>query len=119
MFDFKGFYHCGKCGPCRSTKPAPRKRTTFTSHQTFKQYPIKNFIVCGTRNVTYVEECPLGSNMLEEHQELNKLVSILQIYARDFQNVSNHFGLKHQNNPAEITFYAIYSVKGHGGGVPI
>lgn len=120
MFDFKGFYHCGRCGPCRSTKPAPRKRTTFISHQTFKQYPIKNVITCGTRNVTYVMECTCGYQYVgRTSRTLSKQISehIMNI-CKGFpkHSVSNHFRLKHQKNFGEITFYTINCVKGHWRG---
>lgn len=98
LFDYKGFYHCGKCGPCRNTRPAPRKRSTLVFHQTHRQYPIKNFITCGTKNVTYAMECTCGYQYVgRTSRTLTKRISEHITNIRNGfpkHSVSNHFRLK-------------------------
>lgn len=90
VFDYKGFYHCGRCGPCRITKPAPRKRSTFTSHQTLKKYSINNVILCGTKNVTYVMECTCGYQYVgRTSRTLTKCISDHITYVRDSLNIAS------------------------------
>lgn len=56
--NIKGFYRCQKCLPCRKSKKQPRKKESFRSTTTGREYKIKELITCTSTHVTYVIECP-------------------------------------------------------------
>lgn len=58
FFEGKGYYPCKKCYTCRHTKESKKKKSSFISTVTTKEYPIEDFISCQTEGVVYLLECP-------------------------------------------------------------
>ena len=59
FLDQKGFYRCGRCKPCRTTKGS-RKVDQFQSHANNEQFKVGKLITCSSTHVTYVIECECG-----------------------------------------------------------
>lgn len=58
IFEGKGFYPCKTCYTFRHTKESKKKKCSFKSTVTSREYQIKDFISCRTEGVVYLLECP-------------------------------------------------------------
>lgn len=58
FFEGKGYYPCRSCYTCRPTKESKKKKRSFKSTVTSKEYFIEDFISCRTEGVVYPLECP-------------------------------------------------------------
>lgn len=56
--NMKGFYRWQKCLPSRLSKKQPRKRESFRSGVTNKEYQIRGSSTCNSTHVTYIIDCP-------------------------------------------------------------
>lgn len=56
--NLKGFFKCNKCLPCRVSQWTSKKKESFRSISTGKEYKNKKLITCNSTHVTYVLEYP-------------------------------------------------------------
>lgn len=119
FLDRKGFYRCGKCQSCTTTKDKSKKTLTF--HGTDgKEYMIRDFINCHTKYVTYLLTCPCGLKYVGcttrcLFKRINEHVYNISIGYKN-HSVSRHFRLIHDRDPSKLSFYGIDRVKPHWRG---
>lgn len=116
----KGFFKCGKCLPCRTSKRTSKKTTKFRSTANGKEFNIRELITCHSTHVTYVLECPcrkqyVGRTTRELHVRVREHIKNIK-KGFNKHSVSRHFRDYHNRDPAQMTFYAIDKIKGHWRG---
>lgn len=120
FLDSVGFYSCGRCVMCRTSKFRTRKTTHFSSLVDGRSYEIKKCITCSTTHVTYLLSCPcnlqyvgrttrqLGTRLKEHVNRIKK--------GYKFHGLSNHFKIFHNQDPSLLTFCGIDRVEEHWRG---
>lgn len=109
--ELKGFFRCRKCLPCRESRPQEKRKNSFISTSTGKEYKINQLITCTSTHVTYVIECPC------RYQYVGRTTRPLWVRIREHINnikkgyprhsLSRHFKEAHRKDPGVMTFYGI------------
>lgn len=120
FLDRTGFYSCGRCMICRTSKFRKKKITHFRSLSEGRSFEIKKFITCSTTHVTYLLSCPCNL------QYVGRTTRQLGVRLREHVNrikkgykhhgLSNHFRLFHNRDPSLLTFCGIDRVEDHWQG---
>lgn len=115
--NIKGFFICQKCLPCRTSQKQPKKKETFRSTVTGKEYKIMNMISCTSTHVTYVIECPC------QYQYMGRTTRPLYVehinnIKKEFttHSLSRNFREAHHRDSSVMTFYGIDVIKEHWRG---
>lgn len=120
FFDMNGYYSCGKCVICRTSKFRKRKTLEFQSHSNGRTYSINKFITCTSTHVTYLLSCPCGLQYVgrttrELRVRLREHVTNIKKGYKD-HSLSNHFRVAHNRDPSLLTFSGIDRVHAHWRG---
>lgn len=118
--NLKGFYKCGKCLPCKTSKKTNKKITSFRSTSNGKEYKIRELITCNNTHVTYILECPcskqyMGRTTRQLHVRIREHITNIK-NGFNKHSVPRHFRDYHNRDPTCMTFYAIDKIKGHRRG---
>lgn len=120
FFEGKGYYPCKKCYACRHTKEPKKKKSSFTSTVTNKDYDIEDFITCKTEGVVYLMECPckiqyIGRTKRELWKRLREHVQNIK-KGFDKHSLSRHYAKYHKKDPSSLKICAIEKYKPHWRG---
>lgn len=93
FLDQRGFFSCGRCKGCWTSKSNCRRWKVFLSTKTSKTYKIQDFISYDIAHVVYVLQCLCGLECTGCTKKASRLINLVHIHNIEigFKNHSFHY----------------------------